>query len=143
MFQETVTNGFVRGFSGGLVDTAPYVARAYSLTADAPIASVVSLVSDETVTAGVTNIIGVIFNQRSTAGSLGENSIVRKGSVEILEAGRFYLELASASIGDTLYATNAGVITLTATGNTALTKFKVVSDTDANGICIIEIDGGL
>lgn len=139
MFQKNVTDGFKRGFNGGLVDTAPYIARAYFLADKVSIGSVVSLVDDEEVEAGASNVIGVLFNQRAYAGELADNEFVGGSSVEVLEEGRFYLELAGLKIGDTLYSTEGGGITKTATNNTELVNFRVVSDSDANGIAIIEI----
>ena len=139
MFQETVNEKFVKGFSGSLVDTAPYTARPYYLTADSAIASVVSLNSNGTVTAGATAPIGIIFNSKVYAGKLEESQVVEKGSVEVLEAGRFYLKLTGVTVGAKLYSTTAGLITLTVGTNVELTKFKVVSASDADSICVIEI----
>lgn len=139
MFQNKVNAKFKRGFSGDLVDTAPYTARAYYLTTDSAIARVVSLDSDGNVEAGATAPIGIIFNSGAYAGTLDESQVVRKGAVEILEKGQFYLVLTGVNIGDTLYSDASGVITLTSTSNTELTKFKVVSASDADDICIIEI----
>ena len=139
MFQKTVKANFVRGFSGSLVDTAPYTARPYYLIADSIIACVVSLNSNGTVTAGATAPIGIIFNSKVYAGTLDESQVVKKGLVEVLEAGRFYLKLTGVTVGAKLYATTAGLITLTVGTNVELTKFKVVRASDADGICVIEI----